>query len=171
MAQKVTLGMVRLWESMLDQAVSGVMAKVNMVEARGQVLARYQIEDEQGITALKAKLREAQSVVERLSETLVAMGVDLSHCRTNYSAKKVLDAAVEERAKGYHPAMVQAFVAEVRQAKEQIRLSVLPTEVKEVLASIRESADKIVPALEAAEMGFQKQIALVKPDADEDECE
>lgn len=147
MAKAVSLGLVKLWEETLDRAVSGVMAKAKMIQARNKALARFQLENELGATELKQKLSEAKRVVESIEQALSDMGVLYDRYRHS-EARGLFESAVEQRAREMNIPEVEDMIATVEQAREQVRLSVFPSEVQELLKSVREVVLNIGPALD-----------------------
>jgi len=172
MAKQVTLGTLKLWEQTLDEAVAGVMSRVRIVESRNEIYAKKQIYDEQGITMLLKRLEDAKKVVETVETGLKQLGVCPPTCGRyglNEKNQQKLENAISQRAQEMHVAEVAAFIATVKNAKEQVRLAMFPSDVQKLLTDVRAFSERLMPKLLKAEQQTAKLLKAARINGDDEE--
>jgi len=166
MSSKLSVGMVKMWEQTLDESVADVMAKAQMVRARNRVLAKYDIETQMGVPALKAKMAKAEEQVKQIEEALHSLGVTTEFVRSNnhaiHEARARFGEMVTAKAKEYDDPAVAEFFATVSMAKERVRLAMLPTEVRTVLEDVREVTRSLAGKIAAIDHKTAKLIQAKK---------
>lgn len=155
----VTMAMVSLWEKTLDETAADVMASVNMIRSRNRVLARFAVERQLGVDKLRTKLIEAEATVKQIKKALIDLGAESPESwQDSKDNQQRFNAMVEAKASELDDPAVTAFLASMQSAREMVRLSALPSEVRSILTDLKDTITQLQPKIQAIEAKSAKLI-------------